>query len=331
MRLSKQWYKIIINYIIGPVLFITLSYTIYKQIKQQQNLSQSWHIILESLSGKESWKFYTVMLLSLVNWGLESRKWQILVSPIQNIHFFKAYKAVLTGLSLSLFIPNRLGEYLGRMLFMDEGNRLRSIALTMVGSLSQIIITLVTGMAGCIYLKAFILQKDFSILFLTPFWLNIGIAIVGITAIVLLIFFYRIKKIAIWFEHFKWVQHIKFYIEHVEDFNWRTLTTILRLSFLRYVVFVVQYILLLQLFNVEVMWLSAAWIVTVLFLLLAIVPSLPIAEIGVRGELGLQLFGLVSANKLGIIATAAGIWVINLVIPAIAGALFILSVKLFNK
>jgi hypothetical protein len=45
----------------------------------------------------------------------------------------------------------------------------------------------------------------------------------------------------------------------------------------------------------------------------------------------LQLFGLLSTNIAGIAFTAATIWIVNLIIPALAGSLFILGVKLFRS
>ncbi|MGH2644907.1 MAG: hypothetical protein ACRDE2_13220, partial [Chitinophagaceae bacterium] len=53
-------------------------------------------------------------------------------------------------------------------------------------------------------------------------------------------------------------------------------------------------------------------------------------ELGVRGEIGLYFFGLLSANKIGIIAGTLGIWLINLVIPAIIGSLLLLGIKVLN-
>jgi len=38
-----------------------------------------------------------------------------------------------------------------------------------------------------------------------------------------------------------------------------------------------------------------------------------------------------STNHIGIIAAAAGIWIINLIIPAIAGSILILGVRLFQN
>jgi hypothetical protein len=92
-----------------------------------------------------------------------------------------------------------------------------------------------------------------------------------------------------------------------------------------------QYILLLDVFNVPVFWLDACALVGVLFLVLAIVPTIALAEMGVRGKVSLLLFGLVSTNSIGIIATAGGIWLINLILPAIGGTLFILGLRLFRK
>jgi hypothetical protein len=72
-------------------------------------------------------------------------------------------------------------------------------------------------------------------------------------------------------------------------------------------------------------------LVCVMLLVLAIVPTIALAELGFRGKLSLSLFGLYSTNTLGIVATAAGIWIINLMIPAVAGAIFILGVRLFRN
>lgn len=329
-KLNKR-YKIILNYIVGPVLFILLSFSIYRRIQHQQNLHNSWDFIKASLTGKQSWKLYFVAALSIVNWGLETRKWQILVRPIEQVNYLRAFKSVLSGLSLSLFLPNRLGEYFGRMAFMKEGNRLRSIPLSIVGSTSQLIVTLVAGCLGIFYLKAYILEKDYEFFNVPILWFNITLAIVIIGTVFLIVTYYNFATLTRWVEKTRFGKKFKFFIEHLEDFDAAVLTRILSLSFIRYSVFIVQYILLMQVFDVNIPWLDAAWLTCSMFLMLAIVPSLPVAEIGLRGELSLQLFGLISSNALGIIATAAGIWLINLIIPAIAGSLFILGVKLFRK
>ena len=79
------------------------------------------------------------------NWGLETKKWQILIKDLEQISFLKAYKAVFSGQAFALNTVNNLGEYVGRILFLREGNRLKAISLTMVGSLSQVLMTFIMG------------------------------------------------------------------------------------------------------------------------------------------------------------------------------------------
>lgn len=228
--LSKR-YKIILNYVVGPILFILLSISIYRRIQHQQNLHNSWSVIKSSLVGPESWKLYLVGLLSIVNWGLETKKWQILVSPIEKVSYGRAFKSVLSGLSLSLFLPNRLGEYFGRMVFMEEGNRLRSVPLSVIGSVSQLIITLIAGIAGMLYVRAYILENHYEFLGLPMVWINVTLAVIAVGTILLLAAYYNFAGITRWIERTKPGSRFKFFIEHVEDFKQAVLTRILTLSF----------------------------------------------------------------------------------------------------
>lgn len=327
----KQRYKILLNYVAGPVLFIVLSWSIYQKIQQQPNLRSSWGSIKAALTGSQSWQFWLAIVLSVGNWAIEARKWQLLVQSVQKVNLWQAFKAVLSGLSLSLFIPNRAGEYIGRLLYMDEGNRLRSIALTIVGSISQLIVTLAAGLGGLLYLRLSLLPAVPQQKGLPAFWLDGLTYVVSIGVVVLLLIYYKLSWLTILLEKIPFVNRHRFFVQQLETFHWRELTRILILSISRFAVFIIQYLLLLSVFQVRVSPVAGSWLVCVLFLVLAIVPSIPVAELGVRGEASLQLFGLVSTNIIGIIATAAGIWCINIILPALAGSLFILGIKLFKK
>lgn len=68
-----------------------------------------------------------------------------------------------------------------------------------------------------------------------------------------------------------------------------------------------------------------------LFLILAIIPTLTLAELGIRGKVSLFLFGIYSANTMGILAAAGGIWLLNLIIPACLGSLILLRLQYFRK
>jgi hypothetical protein len=88
---------------------------------------------------------------------------------------------------------------------------------------------------------------------------------------------------------------------------------------------------MIQLMQIHISYWQAFWLITVLYLILAVVPTIALAEVGLRGQVSLELFGFFSSNKLAIIAASTGIWLINLIIPALIGSLLILSIKIFKN
>ena len=122
-----------------------------------------------------------------------------------------------------------------------------------------------------------------------------------------------------------------YYIQPLEEVGSAELVKILLLSMLRYAVFVFQYWLIFKLFEVDLLSWQVVSSVSVLFLVLAVVPTIALAELGIRSKASIALFTLFSTNTLGILVATATIWLINIIFPAVAGSLFVLSVKLFGK
>jgi hypothetical protein len=121
------------------------------------------------------------------------------------------------------------------------------------------------------------------------------------------------------------------YISVLEDMDFKVLLRVLILSGLRFLVFLIQYNLMLQLMDVQTGWWMGLWSVSVLFLLLATLPTVALLELGLRWEYSVMLFSPYSSNTIGILASATGIWLINLVLPAIIGSLFILGIRIFRE
>ena len=322
MKLNKNS-KLFINYFLGPALFIWLSWSIYREIKHQPDLEKTWAAIKKSFQGPLLWNLVAVIAGMFVNWSIEAVKWKISVKRIQEVGFFKAFRAVLSGVSFSVSTPNRVGEYLGRVLYMDAGNKLKTISITIVGSISQLIITLLMGCIGLI-----VLQPEFEAKHLiTSIWMNVIIYGVIAVLIILTLIYFRLSWIIKWFDRLPGSKRFVYLVKAVEDFDATLLIRLLSLSLLRFIVFIVQYYLLFCLFDVQILWWQAFWSVSVSFLIMAVIPTFAIAELGLRGKIGLTLTGLFSANATGIFFATAGIWFINLIIPAIAGSLLILSIK----
>jgi hypothetical protein len=329
--MSAKSIKIFINYIIGTVLFVWLSFSIYHQILQQKDLYPTWKNITASFNINEWLMVAASVFLMLMNWGLEAYKWQLLVKGIEKVSFAKAFRAVFTGQALAFGTFNGVGDFVGRGMYMNAGNRIRSVAVTMVGSLSQTIATIAFGMIGLFYLRFFFPERINLLSGLSSFWMDGLLYILAIITIFIFIVYFNLSFVTKLVEKIPFVSKYVYFIQNVEDFHRKELTTILNFSFVRYIIFILQYLLLLHVFKVNANWWHEVWLISIMFLMLTIVPSMALAELGLRGKLSIALLGLISDNIIGIVFTSAGIWVVNKVIPALAGSLFILGIKFFKK
>jgi hypothetical protein len=329
-RLHKN-IKLLFNYILGPLLGAWLFYSLYQQVKGQPHLQDSIELIKQAPFGEYAFKFWIVIMLVFVNWGIEARKWQLVVKGLQRISYFVAFKSVLSGLTLSLNTPNRIGEYGGRILYIKEGNRIKAISLSIAGSMSQLIITLLMGCGGLVFIIFTRQLKADSVMGLSFLWIKALLFISAIALSILLFLYFRLSWLTKIIEKIPPVVKYAHYISVLEDFHAKVLLRLLSLSFFRFIVFVIQYILLLQALRVEITFIDGFWTISTLFLVLAIVPSFAIADLGIRGKLSTELLAFYSANTIGIIGATFGIWFINLFIPAIAGSILILTIKVFKE
>ena len=329
MRLNKN-IKIILNYVVGPLLFCLLAYSIYHQIQRQPNWKDSFLQIIRAFDSTDIWKLMAVCFFMLLNWGLEARKWQLVIRRIQPISCIQALKAIFTGTTLAFFTPNRMGEYIGRVLYIEEGKRIKAVSLTIVCSMAQLLVTIVLGIAGVIFIRQELLVREgagSSVIF----WMNLVLYISIPVALILTLFYFKLSLVVRWVEKIPFIEKFTNYIRVLDNFEASTLLSILSLSVLRYGVFVIQYYWLFDVFKVELNEWQVFWSVSVVFLVLAIVPSIALlTELGVRWQTSIEVIRLFSTNVVGILATSLAIWMINLVIPALVGSLLILNIRLFN-
>ena len=328
MKLNKN-IKIFLNYVLGPLLFAWLSYSVFNQIKNQPNLEESWVNIKASFTDTRVLNFILVFVLMFVNWSLEALKWKISVQGVQPVSFFKSLKAIFSGVSFSVTTPNRTGEYLGRVLYMDDGNRLRVISLTILGSISQLLVTIFFGMLGLL-----ILRHDIDKMSLSGWmeWLkDLGIIGASIAFIVLTVFYFRIGWLVKWIDKIPAIKKYIWLINELEKTDTTLLLRLLSISLLRYLVFATQYFLLFRFFGVEVNWWQGFWATAIVFFVMAITPTIELFEVVKKMYVTKEIFAIFTVNTLAIGFVTTTIWFINLVIPATIGSLLILGIKFFKK
>lgn len=283
------------------------------------------------VNGWNNRKFWMVIFLMFVNWGIESKKWQILINHVQHFSFIRAFKSVLSGCSVTMLTPNRIGEYGGRILYVNAESRIKAISLSLVGSISQLLVTMVMGCIGLLYLRYLSHNISNALTILPEFWGDVLIYLsIGIT-FVLLLFYLRLGWLVRTMERLPSLQKVVTHIRVLDEFENKHLVHILFLSFIRYLVFVLQYLLMLQVMQIEIPLVVCFWLMTVFYLVMAVAPSIGFIELPVRISASWVIFKLYTNNELGIGTVSLGIWLINLVIPAVIGSLLILSIKIVRE
>lgn len=327
MKVNKN-IKIFFNYFLGPLLFVWLAWSIYNQITKQPGLASSWQHIKTSLQSSKVLYLVAVVLLMIIGWLIETYKWLIAIRQIQAISFTTAFKAVLSGVSLSISTPNSVGGYVGRVLYIEEGKRIKAVTITVVSNMSQLMITILMGIIGLFFLRNTIIESGM----LSSIWVKVFLYGSASVFVIITLFYFRLSWLVKWIDKLPESKKFSWSIEALEQFNATILLRFLSLSILRFIIFILQYQLLFSLFGVEMNILQTWITVSVVFLILAIIPTIALfTDLGLRNEVSLKMLGLFSANHLGVSLTSLGIWFINLVIPAVAGSLLILGIRKIFK
>lgn len=313
-----------LNLLIKLVLLSLLAWALYVQVVAKENISEIWTTFQAELKNGEVGLLILTFLLMPVNWSLETIKWQRLVRTIEVVPFFRAFKGILAGITLSIFTPNRVGEYGGRILVVKPENKIPTVVASLVGSFSQLTTLLVMGLAGMSYFMYKKIEPDALVMF--------GTSISALLLSGMLIFFYLNVDLVI--PLVKKIPYIRRFVKHLtvlQSYDAKTLLLVLLLSICRYLVYSFQYYLILMFFGIEVPLLLGLASIALIFFIQTSVPLPPIYGLAIRGNVALKIWGYFTVNTLGILSSTFGLWFINVIFPALIGMVFISSVNIMKS
>lgn len=316
-----------INLIIKLTILALLAWVVYKNILGKQDVNEIWNIFLENIKKQHvSWLFLAVFLMP-VNWIFETMKWRVLIRNIETISFTKSFAAIIAGVTLSIFTPNRIGEYGGRILFVKAENNWKIVIATLVGSFSQLLVILSMGMLGF----AYFVGNYFEI----ESYLLRGVLFIMIALIGLMFFgFYNIELAIPVVKKIPYIDRFKRFLKHfavLKNYDSKTLSQALGFAFLRYFVYTIQYLCLLHFFGINVSLIDGLSGIATIFILQTSIPLPPLIGLAVRSEIALLVWGIFSTNELSILAATFILWILNLIIPALVGAVFIANINVLKS
>lgn len=315
-NITKSVFKI-------SVIITTYSFIIYKLIDEKSILYLSE--FLEGFNISSAFLLVTVFGLMIINWSLEAYKWKLLVSKYELISLKNAIKSVFAGISVGIFTPNRIGEIGGRALLLKKENRIKSMSSSILGSISQSVVTFIFGILS-LFSGLLFYSNQFN-LFLSSNFIAIMLLMSVLTIIVLLIYF-NINRFSALFEKKSFLRKYSTHFNFIKTYTKFELFEILSYSFFRYIIYVTQFFLLLIFFETEISVFEAYISISITYLIVSLIPSIVLADLGIRGTVSLFIIGLFTSSETGIIPAAFLIWLINLVLPSIVGSVIFYRTKI---
>ena len=92
-------------------------------------------------------------------------------------------------------------------------------------------------------------------------------------------------------------------------------------SSMRYIIWALQLALTLHFCGVDMTLVQYMIAIPFYYMVVAVFPSIPAANIAIRGTWSLIIFGVFSPNTAGIALAVALIWLINTVLPMLIGSI----------
>lgn len=293
------------------IAIVALAYLIY-ELTVHHNSGEIIRYTKKVFS-QNPWPLIIVLCLTPVNWMLETWKWQYMLRPLCRISYLTTLKGVLMGVFVSLFTPNGIGEFVGRMWVVEADKREASIGSSIAGNMSQLAITITFGGACIVF---------FSTRFLLPGYQILINVLSVLTVIIGFILYFRMPEIANWlFRRFSWFKKHQQFVDTFNSYGFIALSVAYVLSLVRYLVFCFQMFVLVRFtvtFESGNTPENLFFLMPVYFYIQTLVPTVALGEIGIRGAvLTFLLDGALS--PIPIVMTTTLIWLTNIVLPAVVG------------
>lgn len=304
MRKSYSFFK-------WSILIASYLYLAYKFISfnQYEELAAHWNQISED----QIILLLAVFLLLPFNWFLEAIKWKKLTSTVQSISYLNSIKAVLVGISTGFFTPNRVGEMVGRIMFLQPENRKSGVTLSLLNSITQNLVMALCGIpATILFFSSTLYQQSLN----TQLYISLLLLSIFVTVLLFILFPFLNEQL----KKSRFYAKVAPFTDCLSYLKIGSLMSVITISFFRYIVFCTQFLFILQFFGIDLSFWQAIISIPTTYLFVTFTPSIALSEVAVRSSYAVLFIGVFSPNVVGIALAGVSIWAVNFIIPMLIGS-----------
>lgn len=283
--------------------------------------------ISEIAKAFESANYFLISIafvLVVPNILLQYWKWELTCKSILNIGGRNIILySLFQGLAAGAFTPFRVGEYFGRAFLFKDRTLLQVTIATLIDKFFPLVILAFIG-AGS------------SIIFIYMFY-NVSAYLTAALFVVVFILFYLLIQLLIdadFWDNFLFNKIKKSKILHkyldkmrfIKNLDRNYSLKMFSISFLFYLCFVTQFVILISAFTNQINVLNYFWSATLVMFAKTFFPAVSLSELGIREGVSVFFLGQMGVGAASAFNAALFLFFINILIPALIG-----SVLLFKK
>jgi len=292
----------IANKAIGFILFIVCLIAIYSKVMTNDNLQKYGSSIKDQFLKITVGEWVVLLILFFLNYLIEAIKWSQAIKELSPMTLPQSLRSVLVGQAFAFFTPVRSGDYVGRILFLEQENKLKGVAQMAWSSYAQLLITLLIG--------------TIALFFNLPFFPWLKWLAPPITLAAFFIYFSK-GQFTGWFKKITSLQ-IKNELK----------VQLVTLSLMRYCIFILQFTWAVKILAMPIPIIDLWIAIAVLLLCLSSIPAIALTDLIIRGQLIVLLLAPWYTNTLMLICFSTIIWTVNFLLPAIIGSFLLLGFRI---
>ncbi|MBK3516647.1 lysylphosphatidylglycerol synthase transmembrane domain-containing protein [Carboxylicivirga marina] len=309
--MKKRYWPLISKALLLAFAILAYAYIIHKLV-----YFDYWPALFRSISLTTQAIGLAAILLSLwfINLFCEAKKWQALMHPFYRIKFINAWQQVMAGTTTALGSPARLAEMGGRMALLPKKYRANAAIMTILGGFIQNLIIITFGVFALLLIPDSIIDINISGYY---YWLATGLIALAILSTYGIIYFYADK--------------IRYYLKVIKNTSRSTLIKSTLWTTLRYSVYHLQLFFWLYFFGVQISTSDFILLAMLYFLMISVIPSHILIDMGIRGSVALFLFSSASNHTPNILMATFCMWMSNVILPTLIGSYTLIRQKLLKQ
>ena len=259
-----------------------------------------------------------------VNIGLEAYRWGRLVRRLApEVRHRDALRAVVGSYPLGLLTPGRVGDYVGRAVYLRDIPPGASAALTFGERMATLAACLVGGLVA---LGPYLQQTVAA----SPLWpAVVGVGALGTGALLLAILFPSVARGAL--SAVLPFAAVRRALGAFDRIPREEAVTLLGLSVVRYLVFSAQFVLLVRAVAPEAAVGGVALGVALVFFAKSAVPQVTLGDLGVREGAAVFFLGAYGVAPAAALDASLALFGLNLALPALAGVPLLLRLRVAQR